>query len=130
MTTFNELSSPCQLWTGATVTTHGITYGTLGNDSLAHRVSYEKSKGPIPKGFVIDHLCRNGLCVNPDHLEAVTNKENILRGFGAPAINARKTECKNGHPLKQPNLYSSKRGKRICRQCDLDWRKAKRSGAR
>lgn len=46
----------------------------------AHRFSYEVVKGKIPDGLVIDHLCRNSKCVNPDHLEPVTQKENIIRG--------------------------------------------------
>lgn len=46
----------------------------------AHRVSYELHKAPIPNGKFLDHLCRNPRCVNPDHLEPVTNAENIRRG--------------------------------------------------
>lgn len=46
----------------------------------AHRVAYEQAKGPIPDGLVIDHLCRNPSCVNPNHLEVVTCAENTRRG--------------------------------------------------
>jgi len=63
----------------------------------AHRLAYERARGPIPDGLVIDHLCRNRWCCNPDHLEAVTNEENILRGFSPPAQNARKARCPNNH---------------------------------
>ena len=46
----------------------------------AHRASYELAKGPIPDGMHLDHLCRVTCCINPDHLEPVTNRENARRG--------------------------------------------------
>jgi hypothetical protein len=83
---------------------------------MAHRVAWELMRGPIPRGMTIDHLCRMPLCVNPSHLEVVTLKENVLRGFGSPAMNARKTHCLKGHPLTLDNVYLY-RGSRSCRMC-------------
>jgi hypothetical protein len=67
-------------------------YGRLWDGTRtvrAHRFSYELLVGPIPEGLVLDHLCRNTRCVNPEHLEAVTHRDNLLRGFGAAAKRAR-----------------------------------------
>lgn len=75
-------------------------YGQLssrGRQLYAHRVAYELATGPIPKGLVIDHLCRNRACCNPSHLEPVSNAENILRGESPAAANARKERCPKGH---------------------------------
>ncbi len=83
----------------------------------AHRLMYERLVGPIPEGLVIDHLCRNRTCVNPDHLEPVTQSENVRRGNGFSAVNARKTHCKRGHPLDGDNLYRNPAGARVCRTC-------------
>lgn len=70
-----------------------------------HRMMYEIAYGEIPKGLQIDHLCENKPCCNPDHLEVVTPRENILRGNSIIAQNARKTRCPRGHEydLKQKN---------------------------
>jgi hypothetical protein len=85
---------------------------------LAHRFAYEHYVGPIPKGLTIDHLCRFTLCVNPEHLEPVTNVENVMRGNGPCAMNARKTHCKRGHPLVSGQIYTSiNRNGRLRRQC-------------
>ncbi len=83
----------------------------------AHRVAYELVKGPIPRFYTIDHLCRVRRCVNPSHLEAVTNRENVLRGEGHTARNARKTECPQGHEYDEANTYTSSDGERHCRAC-------------
>lgn len=110
----------CYSWTGAV---SSVGYGVIRNDGgskllLVHRVSYELSKGPIKPGLTIDHLCRNRLCANPNHLEAVTNRVNNLRGGSSAARNARKTHCKRGHELIDPNLVRvSGRPVRRCRLC-------------
>lgn len=84
----------------------------------AHRVSWEIHHGkPIPKSLVIDHLCENTRCVNPDHLEAVTQRENILRGNAPAAANVHKTHCPYGHPYDEENTYITTTGKRFCRTC-------------
>lgn len=94
-----------QIWTGNTV-------------RLTHRVSYEIHVGPIPEGLVLDHLCRNRACINPEHLEVVTNEENIRRGQGPSALNARKTHCNQGHELDDANTYTTPGGTRQCRTCN------------
>lgn len=98
-----------------TVSGYGIVC-TKNNNYYAHRVMYENMVGEIPKDLQIDHLCRVRRCINPLHLEAVTRKENILRGNGMGARMARKTHCLRGHEFTPENTYKSKRG-RECRTC-------------
>lgn len=88
-----------------------------GNTGYAHRFSCEYFNGPIPKGYTVDHLCRNTYCVNPSHLEAVTMKENGLRGNTFQGINARKTHCPHGHPYIEENILNTKRQSRQCKTC-------------
>lgn len=89
-----------------------------GKRYKAHRYFYEQARGPIPTGLVIDHLCRNTRCVNVDHLEAVTQRENIMRGVGVAAMHARKTSCPSGHAYAGDNLYTLPGTNwRYCRAC-------------
>ncbi|WP_422696018.1 HNH endonuclease signature motif containing protein [Cupriavidus necator] len=107
-------------------------YGQIsfkGKRQSTHRFSYELFVGPIPHGFQIDHLCKNTACCNPEHLEAVTPRENVLRSQGPSAINARKTTCPKGHPLSGENLYVQPDSKRRCRTCDLARQKARYSNS-
>ncbi|MEV4246982.1 HNH endonuclease signature motif containing protein [Streptosporangium canum] len=83
----------------------------------AHRVAWQLVRGSIPQDLYIDHLCRTRNCVNPEHLEPVTNKVNILRGISPAAISARKTHCIRGHEFTPENTYRPARGGRQCRTC-------------
>lgn len=83
----------------------------------AHRWIYEFLMGPIPDGLQLDHLCRVPACVNPVHLEAVTQYVNNMRSDSPAALNARKTTCVNGHPLDGGNTYVTPNKRRQCRKC-------------
>ena len=88
---------------------------------LAHRVAYELVVGPIPAGLTIDHVkargCTRKDCVNPAHLEPVTQRENVLRSDNACAVNARKTHCHRGHEFTVENT-TLRGGTRACRICE------------
>lgn len=112
-----DKSGECWLWTGCL---NRDGYGHISDGSLAHRFSYEIHVGPIPDGLTIDHLCRSRACVNPDHLEPVTLRTNILRGTSPSAVNAVKTHCKNGHPFDSANTRILPEGWRRCRLCERD----------
>ena len=109
----------CWIWTGRIDNTGYGRYNIKGDkDHGAHRLVYETLLGvKVPKELHLDHLCRTPLCVNPDHLEPVTPRENTLRGVGPAAINAKKTGCKNGHSYDNGNLYIDPRGRRECKIC-------------
>lgn len=108
----------CWLWIGARC---GSGYGSVAvgrrnGTAMAHRAMYELAKGPIPAGFVLDHLCGLKICVNPDHLRPVPQRDNVMRGSSIPALNASKAVCTNGHQFDEANTYQSKAG-RACRAC-------------
>lgn len=111
-----EFSDGCWTWKGWS-TREG--YGQIwdGRCVMAHRWSYENLVAPIPPGLVIDHLCRNPSCVNPDHLEPVTNRENGMRGLTPYGV--LRTTCVRGHDVTDPsNVRVTSQGKKQCRACD------------
>ena len=83
----------------------------------SHRVCYEIMVGLIPIGLQLDHLCRNRKCCNPDHLEPVTRRENILRGDSIVAHNSQKTHCPQKHEYTPENTWKNGKGSRVCRIC-------------
>lgn len=118
--------TPCLIYTG-TIATNGYGVATFGGRQYkAHRIAYEAVNGPIPindetgKPFPLDHLCRVRSCVNPDHLEPVTDAVNVLRGISPHAVNARKTHCVNGHEYAPENTATDSSGHRYCRECSRD----------
>lgn len=111
----------CWIWT-AHASRGGYGRVVLGGKvRQAHRVVYELLSGEIPAGLQIDHLCRNRLCVNPAHLEPVTQQVNFERA--GPRYNALKTRCIRGHPFDTENTVKDRRGKRFCRACRAIYRK-------
>lgn len=110
-----EPNSGCWLWTGCAV---GDGYGRFrdgGKTHDAHRFGYRIFRGEIPDEMQLDHLCRVRCCVNPDHLDVVSQSENIRRGRSS---NREKTHCPNGHPYTPENTIQVKsRANRMCRAC-------------
>ena len=109
-----EPNSGCWLWLGAmTVAGYGVfNLGARSNRMLAHRWAYIQKYGAILGGLEMDHKCRVRSCVNPDHLEAVSHRENILRGIAPAAQHAKKTHCPAGHDYNHV-----RRGSRECKIC-------------
>lgn len=103
----------CLIWIGH-INKGGYGRFRNGNQKQvgAHCFVGETAQGPIPNGLQIDHLCRNPACVEPKHLEAVTCRTNLMRGFGFAGINARKTHCPKGHPYDK--IYQCGRS---CAEC-------------
>lgn len=113
-------SDGCWQWTRAR---SGPGYGYLrfnGKIRSAHSVAVELSGRSVPVGKVIDHLCDNRSCINPDHLTIATQQQNILRGTSTSARNAKKKTCPQGHPYNDKNTYLNPRKNtffRACRKC-------------
>lgn len=128
----------CWLWTGGV---SAKNYGQISSSRIksagtriAHRFAYELLVGPIPEGLTLDHLCRVRICVNPDHLEPVSSRENTLRGLAPAAENLRKAACIHGHEFTPENTRVSALGHRCCLTCErlrlVEAREDRRSGRR
>ena len=110
----------CWTWTGAR---SGVGYGVFNlgprgaGFDVAHRVSYRLLIGPIPKGLHLDHLCRNTMCVRPDHLEPVTPRENVMRSHAPNVLLSHRGKCARGHDASES--YRRKDTNRVvsCRAC-------------
>jgi hypothetical protein len=133
----HEPNTGCWLW-GGFVDKDGYGSALVKNPNghgrgltrRAHRVVYERCRGPIPEGLTLDHLCKVRCCVNPAHLEPVTMRENVMRGDGITAQNAQKTHCKRGHEFSTANTYVEKSGGRTCRACRDLHKPSKNASAR
>lgn len=119
----------CWLWTASTTDGYG-QMKVNGKYFRAFRLAYELFVGAVPEGLQLDHLCHTAdetcaggetcihrRCCNPEHLEPVTVRENLLRGRGFNSVNAAKTHCLRGHPLSGDNLYIEPKGSRSCKTC-------------
>jgi hypothetical protein len=106
----------CLLWTAAKRSGYGVFHipGTKSGTARAHRWAYEATHGQIPEGMVLDHICGRKECVNVDHLEPVSQGENVRRHF------RKITQCVNGHPYDEANTYVSPSGQRSCRACNRE----------
>jgi hypothetical protein len=105
----------------------------------AYKWIMEQIHGPIAPGYEPDHLCRNKLCVNPDHMEIVTRAENNRRRVAAYRENGKEMhwklrasgKCREGHEMTPENTIDKKDGTRTCRTCrqkfQRKWLAAKKS---
>ena len=120
---FVDKSGECWVWTGWN---NGRYPGfSVGRTKLyAHRFSYELHKGPIPEGAVIDHTCRNKMCVNPAHLEAVTNQENVLRGDSPQVMSLKRRPDQD---LCGRGIHPWVPGAKRCAACKLESSRASRA---
>lgn len=130
-----EPNTGCWLWLGS-LDRYGYGQFFIGShkdnsrkNGRGHTFAYRNLVGPIPEGLRLDHKCRVRECANPYHLEAVTIRENTLRGISPAAMNAKKTHCKRGHPLSGDNLRTTigiyGYLYRHCRQCAIDGQRPK-----
>jgi len=120
--------TPCWISNRAAQSNGYTKMGVQGRTHLTHRLAYEAWHGAIPDGMVIDHLCRVRQCCNPDHLEPVTTRENLLRGETKTAMEAAQTHCHRGHEFTVDNTYMRPdRHGRVCRRCRDDATRLRRA---
>ena len=122
--------SGCWLWQAKLSHNDYGEFWLDGRTQRAARVSFKWFNGPLADIDVPDHLCKIHPCVNPNHLEACTHIENVMRGDGPPAQNARKTHCQHGHLLSGDNLRIRTSGSRECRTCNRMMQSWRRYGIR
>lgn len=123
----------CWRWVGAIKSNGYGVFACGGRQVHAHRWSYEAEFGPITDGLVVDHICRQRDCVKPDHLEQVTQRENMIRSL--PFRPEPPAACPSGHLFTPENTKIGSNGARRCRICSLvqsraactKWREKKRS---
>src|SRR5574340_41298 len=125
-TRYEVANNGCWIWLGARFSNGYGNTKIPGTRKFtgAHRFSFALHNGPIPDGLVLDHLCGNKACVNPRHLESVSQKENLTRAGSINRLIAMANEkheakhCSRGHLMDGENLYVYPNGKhRTCRTC-------------
>lgn len=136
-------SSPCWHWTGSLNNNGYASFRIKPHKTSGHRAVYLQMVGEIKEGLVIDHMCRNRACMNPTHLQAVTQKQNLSTAIGLGEkgmvylakineIHKAKTHCPQGHKYTDANTYWEERGtfkSRHCKTCrDANVRKLRERG--
>lgn len=117
----------CWLWRGKPDSNGYGAFGMGGKVYRAHRVSVRVAGYSVPTNALIDHVCRNRMCVNPAHLRTVDARTNVFENSEAvAALNAAKTHCPQGHPYSGDNLVV-KRGRRECRECRREYQQKRRA---
>ena len=114
-----DVRGPQDCWNWKAAQDHN-GYGSFKTEhsTRAHQWAYMHLVGPVPEGFVLDHLCRTQSCVNPAHLEPVTNQENLARGWGRRLRNGMANECINGHAYTPENTYIHPvSDQKVCKTC-------------
>ena len=112
-----ERTKSCWNWKAATYRDGYGIFGLDGGVVRAHRLAYELLVGEIPIDKELHHICKNKLCVNPYHLEAITHREHQRKFNGLISNQLLRIHCPHGHEYNEKNTYVSKKGSRYCRIC-------------